>query len=76
MKLKSIFRWIAIAGVGALTATTLVVAPAAAEPRTLVRIAEGNVRTSLNPSLPKNNLVENGTVSYLTGDGFNYYNNK
>jgi peptide/nickel transport system substrate-binding protein len=41
-----------------------------------VRIAEGNVRTSLNPSLPKHNLVENGTVSYLTGDGFNYYNNK
>ena len=76
MKLKSILRWVAIAGVGALTATTLVVAPAAAEPRSLVRIAEGNVRTSLNPSLPKHNLVENGTVSYLTGDGFNYYNNK
>ena len=76
MKLKSIFRWVAIAGIGALTATSLVVAPAAAEPRTLVRIAEGNVRTSLNASLPKHNLVENGTVSYLTGDGFNYYNDK
>jgi peptide/nickel transport system substrate-binding protein len=76
MKLKSIFRWLAIAGVGALTATTLVVAPAAAEPRTLVRIAEGNARTSLNPSIPEHNLVENQTVNYLTGDGFNYYNNK
>jgi peptide/nickel transport system substrate-binding protein len=76
MKLKSIFRWVAITGVGALTAATFVVAPAAAEPRSLVRIAEGNVRTSLNASLPKHNLVENGTISYLTGDGFNYYNNK
>jgi peptide/nickel transport system substrate-binding protein len=41
-----------------------------------VRIAESNVRTSLNSSHSDHNLVENGTVAYLTGDGFNYYNDK
>jgi len=76
MKLKRIFRAVAIAAAGALTATTLVIAPAGAAPRTLVRIAEGNVRTSLNASHTDHNLVENGTVAYLTGDGFNYYNDK
>jgi peptide/nickel transport system substrate-binding protein len=41
-----------------------------------VRIAESNIRTSLNTSVKNHNLVENGTVVYLTGDGFNYYNDK
>jgi peptide/nickel transport system substrate-binding protein len=41
-----------------------------------VRIAEGNLRTSLNADHRNHNLVENGTVEYLTGDGFWYYNDK
>jgi peptide/nickel transport system substrate-binding protein len=76
MKLKQIARAIAISAIGALIASTAVVAPANAAPRTLVRIGEGNLRTSLNASHIDHNLVENGTVAYLTGDGFNYYNNK
>ena len=76
MELRKIFRVVAVAAVGALVATTAVVAPANSAPRTLVRIGEGNLRTSLNASHVDHNLVENGTVAYLTGDGFNYYNNK
>jgi peptide/nickel transport system substrate-binding protein len=76
MVLRKIFRVIAVAAVGALVASTAVVAPANAAPRTLVRIGEGNLRTSLNASHADHNLVENGTVAYLTGDGFNYYNDK
>jgi peptide/nickel transport system substrate-binding protein len=76
MNAKRIFRALAVAVVGALVATTAVVAPASSAPRTLVRIGEGNLRTSLNSQHADHNLVENGTVTYLTGDGFNYYNNK
>lgn len=76
MEIKKIFRVVAVAAVGALVASVAVVAPANSAPRTLVRIAEGNLRTSLNASHADHNLVENGTVAYLTGDGFNYYNNK
>ena len=76
MELKKILRGVAVAAVGVLVASVAVVAPASAAPRTLVRIAEVNLRTSLNASHADHNLVENGTVAYLTGDGFNYYNNK
>jgi peptide/nickel transport system substrate-binding protein len=76
MKFSRIIRAVAIAAVGVLGTTGLAVAPAGAADRTLVRIAESNVRTSLNSSHSDHNLVENSTVAYLTGDGFNYYNNK
>jgi peptide/nickel transport system substrate-binding protein len=76
MKLKNVFRAVAITAIGALAASLVAVVPAGANPRTLVRIAEGNLRTSLNASHSDHNLVENGTVAYLTGDGFNYYNDK
>jgi peptide/nickel transport system substrate-binding protein len=76
MKFSRIIRAVAIAAVGVLGTSGLAVAPAGAADRTLVRIAESNVRTSLNSSHTDHNLVENGTVAYLTGDGFNYYNNK
>ena len=76
MKFSRIVRAVAIAAVGVLGTSGLAVAPAGAADRTLVRIAESNVRTSLNPSHSDHNLVENGTVGYLTGDGFNYYDNK
>jgi peptide/nickel transport system substrate-binding protein len=76
MKFSRIIRAVAIAAVGVLGTSGLAVAPAGAADRTLVRIAESNVRTSLNASHSDHNLVENGTVAYLTGDGFNYYDNK
>lgn len=76
MKFSRIVRAVAIAAVGVLGTSGLAVAPAGAADRTLVRIAESNVRTSLNSSHSDHNLVENGTVGYLTGDGFNYYDNK
>jgi len=76
MKFSRIVRAVAIAAVGVLGTTGLALAPAGAADRTLVRIAESNVRTSLNSSHSDHNLVENGTVAYLTGDGFNYYDNK
>ena len=76
MKFSRIVRAVAIAAVGVLGTSGLVVAPAGAADRTLVRIAESNVRTSLNSSHSDHNLVENSTVTYLTGDGFNYYNDK
>lgn len=76
MKFSRFIRVVAIAAVGALGASGLALAPAGAADRTLVRIAESNVRTSLNSSHSDHNLVENGTVAYLTGDGFNYYNDK
>ena len=76
MELRKIFRVVAVAAIGVLVASTAVVAPANSAPRTLVRIGEGNLRTSLNSQHVDHNLVENGTVTYLTGDGFNYYNNK
>ena len=76
MKFSRIVRAVAIAAVGVLGTSGLVVAPAGAADRTLVRIAESNVRTSLNSSHSDHNLVENSTVAYLTGDGFNYYNDK
>lgn len=76
MKFSRIVRAVAIAAVGVLGTSGLAVAPAGAADRTLVRIAESNVRTSLNSSHSDHNLVENGTVAYLTGDGFNYYDNK
>jgi peptide/nickel transport system substrate-binding protein len=75
MKFSRIVRAVAIAAVGVL-GTSGLVAPAGAADRTLVRIAESNVRTSLNSSHSDHNLVENSTVAYLTGDGFNYYNDK
>ena len=76
MKFSRIVRAVAIAAVDVLGTSGLVVAPAGAADRTLVRIAESNVRTSLNSSHSDHNLVENSTVAYLTGDGFNYYNDK
>jgi peptide/nickel transport system substrate-binding protein len=75
MKFSRIIRVAAIAAVGVL-GTSGLVAPAGAADRTLVRIAESNVRTSLNTGVTDHNLVENGTVEYLTSDGFNYYNDK
>lgn len=63
----------------ALTAAAALVAgltqPASAATRSTVVIVDSNVFTSLNSSTPDHNLVLNSNVAYMTGIGFNYYDN-
>lgn len=76
MKLTRISRAaIAISAVAGL-ATVGVVAPSQAATRTTVVIVESNALTSLNPSTPDTNLTINNDVAYMTGNGFNYYDDK
>ncbi len=76
MKLSRIARWAAGAATAALVATTLGMAPANANQRDTVRYVGSNTPTSLNAAHRQHNLLENNNITYLTGDGFNYYNNK
>jgi peptide/nickel transport system substrate-binding protein len=66
---------IAVAAVAGL-ASVGVVAPSEAATRSTVVIVESNALTSLNPSTPDTNLTINNDVAYLTGNGFNYYDDK
>ena len=76
MKLTRISRAsIAVAAVAGL-ASVGVVAPSDAATRSTVVIVESNALTSLNPSTPDTNLTINNDVAYLTGNGFNYYDDK
>jgi peptide/nickel transport system substrate-binding protein len=50
--------------------------PASAATRSTVVIVDSNVFTSLNSSTPDHNLVLNSNVAYMTGIGFNYYDNR
>jgi peptide/nickel transport system substrate-binding protein len=50
--------------------------PAGANTRDTVRYVGSNTPTSLNSSHRQHNLVENAVISYMSGDGFNYYNDK
>lgn len=63
----------------ALTAAAALVAgltqPASAATRSTVVIVDSNVFTSLNSGTPDHNLVLNSNVAYMTGIGFNYYDN-
>ena len=76
MKLSRVLRWAAGAATAALVAGSLGIAPANANTRDTVRYVGSNTPTSLNSSHRQHNLVENAVISYLTGDGFNYYNDK
>jgi len=76
MKLSRIARWAAGAATAALVAASLGVAPASAAGKDIVRYVGSNTPTSLNSSHRQHNLVENAVISYMTGDGFNYYNDK
>jgi len=76
MKLSRIARWAAGAATAALVATSLGVAPASAVTKDTVRYVGSNTPTSLNSSHRQHNLVENAVISYMTGAGFNYYNDK
>ena len=74
-------KWNRSAKVALAVATTAglvigVLSPANAATRTTVVIVDSNVFTSLNASTPDTNLVLNGNVAYLSGAGFNYYNEK
>ena len=75
MKATRIVRAIAIAATGALGLSAFT-APAQAATRTTVIVHESNALTSFNTGIPGNNLVTNSDVGYLTGMGFNYYDNK
>jgi peptide/nickel transport system substrate-binding protein len=76
MKLNRVTRAIALVAVSAMAVTGITVAPASASARDVVRFAESNSPTSLNPNHRDHNLVSNGTINYLTSTGFNYYNDK
>jgi peptide/nickel transport system substrate-binding protein len=56
--------------------TGAIMAPAKAATRTTVVVVESNAFTSLNPTQADSNLVINSDIGYLTGMGFNYYNDK
>ena len=75
MKASRVIRALAIAATGALSLSGLV-APADAATRSTVVVHESNALTSFNGGTPDTNLVTNTDVSYLTGMGFNYYDNK
>jgi peptide/nickel transport system substrate-binding protein len=62
----------AVVGLGAMG----VMAPATAATRSTVVIVSSNALTSLNPLMNDTNLTLNVDVAYLTGSGFNYFNNK
>jgi peptide/nickel transport system substrate-binding protein len=52
-----------------------VIAPANASTRTTLVLVESNALTSLNPATPDTNLTINTDIAYVTGMGFNYYDN-
>ena len=76
MKLSRVLRWAAGAATAALVAGSFGIAPANASSKDTVRYVGSNTPTSLNASHRQHNLVENAVISYMTGDGFNYYNDK
>ncbi len=67
---------IAAASAAAIAITGAVVAPAQAATRSTVVVHETNALTSFNSSTPDTNLTTNTDVLYLTGAGFNYYDDK
>lgn len=67
---------IALAAVAAAGLIAGLVGPVQAAPKTTVSIVQSNALTGLNPSVTNKNLTFNVDVAYLSGIGFNYYNNK
>jgi len=67
---------LAIAATAAAGLVAGLVGPAQAAPKTTVSIVQSNALTGLNPSVTNKNLTFNVDVAYLSGMGFNYYNNK
>jgi peptide/nickel transport system substrate-binding protein len=67
---------VALAVTGAAVLAVSVLTPASASTRTTVIVHSTNSLTSFNSSQPDTNLTINGDVGYLSGAGFNYYDNK
>ena len=67
---------LAIAATAAAGLVAGLVGPAQAAPKTTVSIVQSNALTGSNPSVTNKNLTFNVDVAYLSGMGFNYYNNK
>ena len=66
----------ALAAAASAALAVSLLTPAQAATRSTVVIVDSNVFTSLNSSTPDHNLVLNSNVAYMTGIGFNYYDNK
>ncbi len=69
---RALVATVAVAGLAAAG----VMAPAHAATRSTVVIHETNAFTSLNTGTPDTNLTTNTDITYLTGIGFNYYDDK
>ena len=67
---------LALAAVSAFAVSVSMLAPVQAATRSTVVIHETNPLTSFNPGTPDTNLTANTAVAYLTGIGFNYYDDK
>ena len=79
MKASRTVRAVAVAAVGSLTLaglSLLSVNAADAAARSTVVIVSSNAMTSLNPGTPDTNLTINADIAYVSGAGFNYYDNK
>ncbi|MEN9324502.1 MAG: hypothetical protein RL414_256 [Actinomycetota bacterium] len=69
---RALVATVAVAGLAAAG----LMAPANAATRSTVVVHETNAFTSLNNGTPDTNLTTNGDIAYLTGIGFNYYDDK
>ena len=65
-----------LGGIAAAALAFSLLAPASAATRSTVIAVESNSLTGLNSSVRGQNLLTNSNVSYLTGMGFWYYNDK
>lgn len=75
MKTKRTIR-VAIAAIASVGLLAGVLSPAQAATRSTVVLHETNVMTGLKSSVTGYNLATNTAISYLTSQGFNYYDNK
>ena len=73
---KSVIKGVALVAASVLGVTGLSLAPASAATRTTVVIQETNSLTGLNTAVVGANLVTNVDITYPTGSGFTYWNNK
>ena len=76
MKLRFSARGVVATSAAAALAVTGFMLPANGAARSTVVIHETNAFTSLNTGTPDTNLVTNSDVAYMTGMGFNYYDDK
>ena len=73
---KSLIKGTALVAASVLGLTGLSLAPASATVKTTVVVQETNTLSGLNTGVNNKNLVTNVDVTYPTGAGFTYWNNK